>query len=94
MSIHTHPCRYCQTPEDCAGELLPNHDGEPEVICHSYHVCGTPTICERCFTIQGEECHDCGERASIAIEDSDDASGYKGDVLLCAACATQRGARA
>jgi hypothetical protein len=87
---HTHPCRYCQTPEDCRGELLPNHDGFPEVICHSYHVCGTPAICEACFTAQGEACHDCGDRADVQIDDSDDASGYKGAIYLCHDCIAKR----
>ena len=90
-SPHSHPCGDCQTPVECRGELLRNHDGWPEVVCHTYHVCGTPLICESCHVAsQRDACHDCGGLAVQAFEDTDDASGYKGEIALCGACLQRR----
>lgn len=37
------------------------------------------------------ECEDgCGNAVEIVLEDSDDASGYKGSVFLCKACWERR----
>lgn len=92
-SIHTHPCRDCRTPTECEGELLQNFDGHPETICHSYHVRGTPTICEACALAARGGCHVCGDPASIVVDDESHADGYRGDVLLCQDCAGKPGAR-
>jgi hypothetical protein len=37
-----------------------------------------------------DACHVCGEPADLVVEDSDDASGYKGDVAFCRACYAKR----
>ncbi len=52
-TVHTHECRHCHTPVDCEGELERNHDGEPPIICTSYHLpCGVTKflLCESCAT--------------------------------------------
>jgi hypothetical protein len=36
--FHTHPCGRCKTDVLCSGELERNYDGEPEIICLSYHL--------------------------------------------------------
>lgn len=88
---HSHPCAHCRTAVECHGELIRNHDGFPEVVCHVYHVCGTTLICESCYVAtQRDACHDCGEPGMHAFEDADDASGYKGEIALCHACLQRR----
>ena len=90
-SPHSHPCAHCQTPVDCHGELVRNHDGFPETICHVFHVCGTPFYCHACYLATKQEaCADCGEVAAVVFEDADEASGYRGDLALCAACIAKR----
>jgi hypothetical protein len=42
-------------------------------------------LCESCHrTFAMPDCHVCGSPAVRTIEDSDDASGYRGEVGLCA----------
>lgn len=96
--LHVHACCHCKTPVECHGEQVRNHDGAPEVICLSYHRADgtiTPWLCEYCYSAaQRSECHDCGEPAVHVFEDSDDASGYRGEIGLCNACLSAREAKA
>lgn len=48
---HTHPCKHCGAPVECAGTLEPNHDGHPPVVCAHYHRPGGTLAlvqCDRC----------------------------------------------
>lgn len=38
--IHTHACARCGVATLCDGDLEPNHDGFPVVICRSFHLDG------------------------------------------------------
>lgn len=88
---HAHPCRDCKTPVECHGEFIRNFDGFPETVCHIYHVCGTPLLCESCHHAQQRDaCDDCGQPAVQAFEDATDASGYRGEIALCADCLQKR----
>lgn len=80
---HTHTCQHCQAPVECDGALEPNYDGWPEQVCTVYHVQGRHVLCDPCILASRERCDVCGEPASVVVEDSDDASGYRGDVALC-----------
>jgi hypothetical protein len=37
---HDHPCQRCGVRTPCTGELQPNHDGFPIVICRDFHLEG------------------------------------------------------
>jgi hypothetical protein len=49
---HHHACQRCSVPTVCRGELEPNHDGFPVVICRAFHLDGGQVddtfICEAC----------------------------------------------
>lgn len=88
---HSHPCLCCKTPVECRGELMRNFDGWPEMICFLYHECNIPLICESCYVAQQRDaCHDCGEPGCHVFEDAADASGYKGEIVLCVECLEKR----
>jgi len=36
--LHTHPCAHCRTPCECWGELIPDVDRFPFVLCRLYHL--------------------------------------------------------
>jgi hypothetical protein len=88
---HTHPCRDCQTPVECHGDLERNFDGWPEVVCRDFHIHGAEPLCDSC---NKPECHDCGDPSDVTFVDYDDASGYRGDEGLCLPCLEKRESRA
>lgn len=89
---HTHPCSVCGKPARCEGTFERNYDGFPEVICLFYHLPGGQLAdyrCEDCEDLQ--QCDDCGEFAVLAkLEDRDETVGYRGDVMVCMPCFTER----
>lgn len=57
MKVHTHPCKHCQTPVECEGDLTANYDGWPTVICSARHRPGGVTeesLCDRCLDAAGD----------------------------------------
>ena len=40
-------------------------------------------LCESCQKYFAEPCHVCGDPAVHVVDDSDDASGYRGEIGLC-----------
>ena len=55
---HTHPCRFCKTPVDCPGELMPNYDGWPTVLCSERHRPGgvvEESLCDSCAAERARE---------------------------------------
>ena len=89
---HSHPCNHCKTAVECHGHWSYNHDGWPETWCDDYHKLTGMFLCEDCdrlFKLPG--CDDCGEPgATVTAEDSDDASGYRGDSYFCGSCWEKR----
>jgi hypothetical protein len=85
---HTHPCEVCGDQVDCHGIWEQNHDGFPAVTCTARHRPGGQVIesrCEECEKVT--LCEGCGESPAVkVIEDKDDASGYRGELALCAIC--------
>lgn len=45
---HLHPCGQCGVLVPCAGELVENYDGWPEVMCRAYHQEGADRSTFRC----------------------------------------------
>lgn len=90
--VHSHPCNHCKTTVDCHGSLSFNYDGWPETWCDEYHKLSGMFLCESCADLfKRPGCDDCGEPgATHAFEDSDDASGYKGETALCDDCFQKR----
>jgi hypothetical protein len=82
MKGHTHICARCHRPFPCAGELLRNFDGYPEVICDLFHVQGNHfKECESCAMTAF--CEHCGTRPATAEVDGD---------RVCQVCADALGA--
>jgi hypothetical protein len=83
---HSHPCQHCLTTVECHGTLSFNYDGFPETWCDDYHKLTGVFLCESCDRLfkDAPECHVCGDPAVHVVEDSDDASGYRGEIGLCA----------
>jgi hypothetical protein len=77
---HSHVCTRCQQSFGCAGELIHNYDGFPEVVCVLFHVDGerTPafTQCEDC--VMTTWCAHCGSKPALTEHDGDQ---------VCTACA-------
>lgn len=85
---HSHPCSICGVKTECPGEWERNHDGIPAVICTFMHQPGGSMATLRCEDCAGIQiCEGCGESPAVKVlEDADDASGYRGNLALCAIC--------
>ena len=80
---HSHRCARCDRPFGCAGELIRNWDGFPDVICQLFHVNGDvyPQFRECPDCLMTTFCDDCGERPASTEHDGD---------RLCATCHAER----
>ena len=86
-------CEDCQWVEGpiCGGEAT----AEYVDIGVGMQQC-TPFGCEDCQWVEGgkpltDACELCGENpAELTFEDSDDASGYRGEIALCNECLRKR----
>jgi hypothetical protein len=80
---HSHTCSRCQRSFGCAGELIRNWDGYPEVICRLFHEDGEsrPQFrqCDDC--VMTSWCDDCGAQPMAVELDGD---------RLCLTCADAR----
>lgn len=65
---HHHKCQGCGVETECHGELEPNHDGFPVVICRAFHLDGGQVDSEF-------RCEDCEEKARIDNYDPPDPDG-------------------
>jgi hypothetical protein len=65
--FHAHPCGRCKVDVLCSGELERNYDGEPEIICTSYHLPYgriADLQCETCAAeSKAEQLREAGEHA-------------------------------
>ena len=81
---HEHACQRCGKPADCCGELVPNDDGFPTVICRTFHLDGGQVdpdfICDDCRPEPGDpdgEAFRGGEAAAYTWEQQIDAQKLK-----------------
>lgn len=81
MKGHVHHCTRCKQPFACAGEMIRNFDGFPEVVCDLYHIHGERRAefreCESC--VMTTWCEHCGDKPATVTVDGD---------RVCGTCAT------
>jgi hypothetical protein len=65
---HTHACQSCGAVTECYGELEPNHDGFPVVICRAFHLDGGQVDSDF-------RCDDCDEKLRAENYDPPDPDG-------------------
>lgn len=77
---HHHACQRCGAQTPCTGQLEDNYDGEPAIVCTSFHLQNGEVdqdfVCEACT------CVDCGERGTVLDTVRNE--------LLCEPCALDR----
>lgn len=66
---HEHPCTHCHVLTECWGDLEPNHDGWPEVVCVEFHIRNSHLLCQTCHELfAAGVCDDCGAWGTEAHE--------------------------